>query len=53
MIDGSGGSGKDNEFRVFVGHPGIDVHSGVGHVSLKLRSSIFGMETETENLIRV
>ena len=27
MVGGSGGSGKDNEFRVIVGHLGIDIHS--------------------------
>ena len=27
MVGGSGVSGKDNEFRVFVGHLGIDIHS--------------------------
>lgn len=28
LLEGSRGSGKDNEFRVFLRHLGIDVHNG-------------------------
>lgn len=46
MIDGSGVSGKDNEFSVFVGYPGIDVHSGR---SRELRSSIWHGDRDWES----
>lgn len=39
MIEGSGGSAKDNEFRVW--DIQIQVSIEVGHVSLKLRRSIW------------
>lgn len=32
MVEGSGGSGKDSEFGVFVEHPGTDVRGSKSRV---------------------